>query len=100
MALELQAVASRVPNVSFVTKVLVAKGDEQEKPEIKIEGLQLPRVLGISVTEGDPIDLDLLRGSFPIQPGQGPTGPDTDSGTETESVTPIVPLPVVPQECK
>ena len=49
-----------------------------------MSGLELPRVAGISVIVGDPLDLDQLRGQ---------TTPTTIGPTK------IVPVPVVPEEC-
>jgi hypothetical protein len=48
-----------------------------------MRGLDLPRVAGISVTVGDPLDLDQLRGQRP----------------EITAAVGFVPVPVVPEEC-
>jgi hypothetical protein len=82
-ARELLAIATRVPGVLLVNDVLVAEGDKPQTDQISISGLELPRVLGISVTIGDPMDLDQLRGQ---------TAPDTPT-------PPVVPVPVIPEEC-
>ncbi|MBO0794300.1 MAG: hypothetical protein J2P36_25585, partial [Ktedonobacteraceae bacterium] len=53
---------------------------------IDLRGLELPRLVGISVSVGDPLDLDQLRGQ-----GTLPT------------ITPrkkVVPVPVIPEECR
>jgi hypothetical protein len=83
---ELLAVASRVEGVLLINDVKVAEGVKPPVPQITMSGLELPRVAGISVTVGDPIDLDQLRGQA-IPP------------TTTTGPTKIVPVPVVPEEC-
>jgi hypothetical protein len=82
---ELMAVASRVEGVMLVTNVLVAQGARDATPEIPLRGLQLPQVMGISVVEGDPIDLAMLRGAETPEPDRPPTT--------------FVPVPLVPEEC-
>ena len=98
MALELQAVANRVEGVLLVNNVLLAQGTSAAQPQIAMSGLELPRVVGISVVVGDPIDLDQLRGQSLVTPGAvaapggaAPGGPD--------AVLARVPVPVVPEEC-
>ena len=83
-ARELLAVASRVSGVLLVNDVFIAEGDKPKADQISISGLELPRVLGISVTIGDPMDLDQLRGQ----------------STTTDTTAPqVVPVPVIPEEC-
>jgi hypothetical protein len=81
---ELLAVASRVEGVLLINDVKVAEGTKPSTAQITMAGLELPRVAGISVTVGEPVDLDQLRGQAVITP--------------TIS-TKIVPVPVVPEEC-
>ena len=83
---QLLAVASRVQGVQFITQVLVAQGSNPPLTQINFSGLELPRVAGISVTVGDPVDLDTLR-------GQGPTPPGGPAGGK------FIPVPIVPEEC-
>ncbi len=83
VAAELDAVANRVDGVLFVNDLLVAQGTGAAQASIPMTGLELPRVAGISVTVGDPLDLDRLRGQRP-------------EPTEASS---FVPVPVVPEEC-
>jgi hypothetical protein len=86
---ELLAVASRVPGVLLVNDVKIAEGTKASSAQIPMTGLELPRVAGISVVIGDPVDLDQLRGQGAVaqpQPG-GKTPPR------------IVPVPVIPEEC-
>jgi hypothetical protein len=82
---ELLAVASRVPGVLLVNDVKIAEGTKPYVPQIPMSGLELPRVLGISVTVGDALDLDQLRGQ---------TAPTT-----TTTAPKVVPVPVLPEEC-
>ncbi len=85
---ELLAVASRVSGVLFVNDVKIAEGTKPAIAQIPMNGLELPRVAGVSVGIGDPLDLDQLRGQG-IGTGTGGTGaPPT-----------LVPVPVIPEEC-
>jgi baseplate J-like protein len=84
---ELMAVASRVPGVQLVTDVIIAEGGAAPVSPIPMSGLELPRVAGISVNIGEPIDIDQLRGQ-PVAAGAG-----TVSGPK------LVPVPVIPEEC-
>jgi hypothetical protein len=85
---ELLAEANRVDGVLSVNSVLLAEGSGAAVSEIKMSGLQLPRVAGISVTSGDPSDLDQLR-------GQGTPTSTTTGGTVAEFVS----VPIIPEEC-
>lgn len=90
VALELLAVANRVPGVRLVNQVLLAldPGAQAESVKltpadsIRLVGLQLPRIAGLSVVTGDALPLDDLRGT-----PQAPTGPTR------------VPVPVIPETC-
>lgn len=110
--LELLAVASRVSGTLLVNKVLVTDRSTPtpvratttdamsvapaEHLPIKLRGLELPRVAGISVVVGDPISLDELRGESLTKPviaggaGQPAGGAD---------VLALLPVPIVPDEC-
>jgi predicted phage baseplate assembly protein len=81
IALEIMTQAGRVPGVEFVQPVLLAK-DGAAVPQVDISGLELPQVLGISVTDGDPLSLDALRGNVVSTAGSG-----------------AAQVPVIPQEC-
>ena len=48
-------------------------------------GLQLPRILGISVVAGDPIPIDTLRGDR--------------AANQTTTAAALLPVPVVPETC-
>jgi hypothetical protein len=85
-AKELLAVASRVSGVMFVNDVLLAEGNNAFAEQIAMNGLELPRVLGISVSVGDPLPLSQLRG--------------TETGTTgTQPSRRVVPIPIIPEEC-
>jgi hypothetical protein len=86
---ELIAVASRVSGVMFVNDALVAEGTKPAQDQIPMTGLELPRVMGISVVVGDPLPLDQLRGQATSQTGS------TGGTTPTRRV----PVPVIPDEC-
>lgn len=89
---ELLAVASRVSGVMFVNDVLLAEGNNAADEQISMKGLELPRVLGISVSVGDPLPLEQLRGTATATDG---TGSDGQSGKPRR----IVPIPIIPEEC-
>lgn len=85
--LELATEASRVEGVRLVqgVRLVTAGGSETRETELRLQGLQLPRVAALSVQIGDAADPVLLRG-----------GGAAESVAEIAS---IVPVPVVPQEC-
>jgi hypothetical protein len=86
VALELAAVANRTRGVEFVQQdVLLGDTTGSAVPRVEMVGLQLPRILGISVTSGAPLPLDALRG--------------TPSGGVTQTPT-VVQVPVIPAECR
>jgi hypothetical protein len=66
--------------------LLAGDNDTTSQQSIAMQGLELPRIVGISVTVGEPLSLADLRGT----PGAG--GPGTSGGG-------FVPVPVVPEEC-
>jgi len=82
VAAELVAVATRVPGVSLVTEVQLARGAGDATDRVPMRGLMLPRIAGIQV--GDRADLAALRES---------------SAAPTPTPTSTVPVPVVPEEC-
>jgi hypothetical protein len=83
---ELLAVASRVQGVLLVNDVKIAEGTRPPVSQINMSGLDLPRVAGISVTIGEPMDLDQVRGQ-------------TTPTITTTAISKVVPVPVVPEEC-
>lgn len=89
VAMELLAVASRVDGVSLVNDVLLAVGTSESTDQVDMRGLDLPRVMGLSISLGEPAGLEQLRGTT--------TSAD---GTTTTTPVEIVPVPVVPEECE
>lgn len=95
---ELLAVASRVSGVLSVNDVFIAEGSLPATTQITMTGLELPRVMGISVTVGDALGLDELRGQ--AAPGVGTTPGGGTTGTPGGgSTTPLLPVPTIPEEC-
>jgi hypothetical protein len=83
LARVLLAEAARVAGVMSVSGVRLAEGVKAESDTIDMSGLELPRVLGISVVAGDPLPIDDVRG-----------------GTSTGASTPrFLPVPVIPETC-
>lgn len=82
ISLEVMTVAGRTSGVEFVQDVLLAQTGAAVA-QVEMTGLQLPRVLGISVTNGPALSLDELRG------GTTQTGPTAG----------VAQLPVIPGEC-
>ncbi len=78
----LLAEVARVAGVTAVVDVLLAEGNLPAADVIEMTGLELPRVLGISVVAGEPLPIDALRGGTPSVP----------------SVS-MLPVPVVPETC-
>ena len=84
IALELMAVVSRVAGVWLVNNVFIAEDGQPQASQIPMNGLELPRLLGISVVVGDAVPIDQLRGQPTAGAGTTPT---------------FVPIPVIPEEC-
>jgi hypothetical protein len=85
VALELAAVANRTRGVEFVQEnVVLADESGALWPRIDMTGLQLPRVLGIRVTNGPAATIDELRGTAVGAPSTTPQ---------------FVQIPVIPEEC-
>lgn len=85
---ELMAVASRVAGVQLVNDVRIAEGNRPAASPINMTGLELPRVVGISVNIGEPAEIDQLRGTATA------TG-----GSATSPGPRLVPVPTIPEEC-
>lgn len=83
LALELQAVASRVEGVRLVRALLVGK-DTGGPVDVPMRGLELPRVEAVVVSPGDAVPLDRARGVRPA---------------EDHTPRNVVPVPVVPETC-
>lgn len=80
----LLAEVARVPGVTSVADVLLAEGSKAQSDTVDMAGLELPRVLGISVVAGDPISIDALRGDVSTPDAPGPR---------------FLPVPVIPETC-
>jgi hypothetical protein len=80
----LLAEVARVAGVTSVADVLLAEGLRAGADVVEMTGLELPRVLGISVVAGEPLPLDALRGG---------------AGTAPASALQLLPVPVVPEAC-
>lgn len=86
VALEIAAVANRTRGVEFVLDdVILADAIGTLLARLDMTGLQLPRVLGIRVTNGPAASLDELRGK--------------KAGGSTQAPA-IVQIPVIPEECR
>ena len=86
VALEALAVASRVPGVLLVNGITLANSAGTPVDQVTITALQLPRLAGISVTAGDPIDIAQLIGQVP-------------AGASGGTAPAILPIPIVPEDC-
>ncbi|ALN64371.1 hypothetical protein GLA29479_3518 [Lysobacter antibioticus] len=85
----LLAEVARVAGVTSVADVLLAEGELSASDVVEMSGLELPRILGISVVAGEAMSLDALRGG----------GGNASGGGSTGSTTPLLPVPVVPETC-
>ncbi len=85
---ELLVTVSRVLGVAAVTGLILAAGAEPASSTVGLDGLQLPRIAGLSVVVGDPLSLEDLRGE------SGAT-----SAADAAAVGNFVPVPVIPKEC-
>jgi hypothetical protein len=94
---EILAVASRVAGVLSVNGVLVAEGANAAAPQVTMAGLELPRVLGISVTVGEAVGIDDLRGRAPTGAGGGTGTGEDGEGDGAGGV--VLPVPIIPEEC-
>ena len=84
-ARELLAVVSRVRGVRLINGALIAAdGIATVDSEIKMRGLQLPRIDRLSVAAGAAVPLAALRGEAVPPAGSGPKS---------------LPVPVIPREC-
>ncbi len=80
---EILATAARVAGVSAVTQVLLGDVDGNAITSLPVTGLQLPRLLGVSASAGEPTPVSDLLGATPVE-GEGMLR---------------LPVPVVPEEC-
>jgi hypothetical protein len=89
IALELAAEASRAAGVASITKLLLGDDTGTSKDTADMRGLELPRVMGISVLTGDPMELEQLRDGEATAPAAGGEGGGV-----------VVPVPIIPEECR
>ncbi len=82
-ARSLLAEVARTPGVVAVVNLLLARGSLAAQQSVPLTGLELPEILGISVVGGDPLPIDLVRGSVPA----------------TSSDQRRLPVPVVAETC-
>lgn len=68
--LELVAVVARVAGVLQVNGLSLAEGTAAAAATVNMQGLELPRLMGVSVTIGGTADLDQIRGQSAV-PSQG-----------------------------
>jgi hypothetical protein len=80
----LLAEVARVDGVTAVADVLLAEGSRGPAEIVEMVGLELPRVLGLSVVAGDPVPIDALRG---------------ERGRADQTTLRLLPVPVVPETC-
>ena len=87
--LEIWAKATQVKGVSKVNNVLLSQDDGLQADRVELKGLQLPRIMGLSVDTGDPKPLEQLQA-------------ETGVAVPTADIQPeeIFPVPVIPSECK
>jgi hypothetical protein len=96
---ELMAVASRVPGVLLITGVLLAGSDGARADQVGLRGLELPRLAGLSVIAGEPAPLAQLTGRGGSgAPGGGTPGDGVPLPIPTGEN--VVPVPVIPEECR
>jgi hypothetical protein len=82
---EILAYANRVTGVLLVNSVILTSSDQTQTGTVTMNGLQLPRVLGIGVAVGDPTPIAaLIQGQVSAPPPNGATR---------------LPVPVAPDEC-
>jgi predicted phage baseplate assembly protein len=86
---ELLTVAARVPGVARVRKVMLAGGQGREKEKIALNGVELPRLIGLSAERGAPTPVDEVYAQTSPSGGEEEDGPPPSS----------FPVPVVPEEC-
>lgn len=102
VALELVAVANRTRGVEFARNdVILAKADGTIAGQVELSGLQLPRILGIRVTNGAAAPLSDLMGGTGGGAGTGGAGTGGGTGTGGGGEGPRrVQVPVIPEECR
>lgn len=95
--IELLAEANRVEGVLSVNSVLLAEDASAAVTEIRMAGLELPRIAGISVTVGDAADLDQVRGLLAAPGAEAAAG--TAGAAAGTAETQVVSVPIIPKGC-
>lgn len=85
----LLAEVARVPGVLAVDAVLLAEDRGGPTDEVPMAGLELPRVVGLSVVAGEAVPIEALRGD-----AQAPAG-----GVGGEPPAVVLPIPVLAESC-
>ncbi|MEM7051211.1 MAG: putative baseplate assembly protein [Acidobacteriota bacterium] len=81
---EVLGAVSRVDGVASILELTLGDGSGGAIERLELSGLELPRVIGVSVVAGPAVPLDVLTGER-----DDPEPPET----------PRVPVPVIPEEC-
>jgi len=103
---ELVAVANRTPGVEFARNdAILATSNGTQLESVPMSGLQLPRILGIRVTNGPAAPLsELIGGGTTGTSGGGTNGGSGDGTTTGNGSTGTGPrtvqVPVIPEECR
>lgn len=84
-AATLLAEAARAPGVESVSEVLLATSTGQPVGEVPMQGLELPEIIGLSVSIGAATPIENLRGSSPPAQGSDAVG--------------LLPVPIVAETC-
>ena len=79
---EVEAVVARVEGVRLVEEVLLGTTTTDNVISVPLEGLMLPRLQGVAVSEGAPLPLSQLRSAPPVAGDQ-----------------PWTPIPVLAEQC-
>lgn len=88
VAKELEAEATRVEGVAYVTQLLLGDEFGDDVDYVPLSGVELPRILKVDTQQGDPEPLEQLLGEATI------------SLEDAAKRKQIVPVPVIPKECR
>src|SRR5439155_10713464 len=99
---DLEAIATRVAGVRYVDSIKLGITPEEGTTLLDVEsvpmmGLQLPRLVGISVREGSATDVSDLLGQPLTPPSAGGSGGSPAGGPGGNPSA--VPVPVLPKKC-
>jgi hypothetical protein len=85
-AAEVMAAAIRVDGIASVPEFYLADGDGVTKDSIPLSGVELPELVGVSVTQDAALTIGEVVGT-------------TETGVGADSSGTFTPVPVIPQEC-